>query len=139
MESISCRLGWDYAGNGQSDIYAHHPEPESTNKIASEAPTVNVTGKSEFWVDFNELIEPDLVALSNSETKVTRDGLTIHLHEGLLVDVYENDIDSSGKKANIVASGVVELNKNSGWSSRVRWCCRIDKSGIRHESDLKGD
>jgi hypothetical protein len=93
--------------------------------------------KPAFWVDFNERIEADLVGLSNSETKMTRGGLSIRLSDGLQILIYEYDTDEDGNEDNLVASGVVELNKNTGWSSCIRWCCRIDRNGIRHESDLK--
>lgn len=36
----------------------------------------------------------------------------------------------------MIAEGVVEANKiKSGWGSIAKWCCRIDKNGIRYEAD----
>jgi hypothetical protein len=89
-----------------------------------------------FNVDFNELIEPNLVSLASGDTKKSDTGNTVALYEGLLVDVYSEDKNENGERDNLVASGVVERNSTTGWAARIRWCCRIDSNGIRHESDL---
>ena len=82
-------------------------------------------------VDFNEMVEPNLVLLSATDTKVTADGNTVHLSEGLRVKVYMDDKDQFGNVDNLVADGLVEENMSRGWSRHVKWCCRIDEKGIR--------
>ena len=90
--------------------------------------------KPKFEVDFNELIEPDLVGLSASDTKVPVSGEPIMLYEGLEVHVFEED-DFQGVKDDLVASGIAVRN-TTGFLMQIKWCCRIDANGIRHESDL---
>ena len=88
------------------------------------------------YVDFNELLAPDLVLLSQHDTKRDTNGNMVHLHEGLAVSIFSDDADANGKPDNLVASGIVERNSNEGWAKHVKWCCRISAEGIRHESDL---
>lgn len=89
------------------------------------------------YVDFNEMLESNLVLLSTEDTKPDSSGEAVSLHEGLEVIVYTNDTDDNGNVDNLVASGVVERNNSTtGWAAHVKWCCRIDSRGIRHESEL---
>jgi hypothetical protein len=92
--------------------------------------------RPKFYVDFNELIEGNLVALSADDTKATATGDLVRLHEGLEIDVYSDDVDDHGKPDSLVASGLVERNQNTIVFTQVKWCCRIDDNGIRHESDI---
>lgn len=92
--------------------------------------------KPMFCVDFNEMLEPDLVLLSSKNTKNNSDGKLVNLIAGLQITIYENDVDEYGHPDKLVATGVVEANHSTGWSAHARWCCRIDDSGIRHESEL---
>jgi len=91
--------------------------------------------KPRLYVDFNEMLEPDLVLLSAGDMKTDSSGTEIHLHQGLSVDIYTDDIDDQGHPDPLIASGVVEANADRGWSRRAKWCCRIDEAGIRHLSD----
>ncbi|MBR1125619.1 hypothetical protein JQ628_29135 [Bradyrhizobium lablabi] len=94
--------------------------------------------RPKFCVDFNELIERDLVALSMSDEKTCSTGEKILLQDGLAIEIYSNDdLDDSGEPDTLIASGVVERNSARGWAEAIRWCCRIDELGIRHESDLR--
>jgi hypothetical protein len=101
-----------------------------------------------FRVDFNEMLEPDLVLLSVGDTKVTKAGEVVPMYEGLEIVVYLPDFAGGDPVDNLVATGVVELNRSAGWGSRfrwlnrsvrwglhVKWCCRIDSTGILYESD----
>ncbi|MDD3320227.1 MAG: hypothetical protein PHS59_02150 [Paludibacter sp.] len=85
-------------------------------------------------VDFGEMIEDNLVLLSETDTMVDSKGKTIHLKEGLKVKIYADDLSSCGKIDNLIAEGVVELNTQGGWTSHFKWNCRIDKKGIYNES-----
>ncbi|MFM9926239.1 hypothetical protein VLK31_24845 [Variovorax sp. H27-G14] len=87
-------------------------------------------------VDFNEMVEPDLVLLSKTDSRADASGKYVLLHEGLAVNIYEMDVGEYGQPATMVADGVVELNKSdASWASAAKWCCRIDGCGIRHEPD----
>jgi hypothetical protein len=54
-------------------------------------------------------------------------GNAVHLSEGLRVHLYMPDADEHGVARNLLATGVVELNRAQDWSSSTRWCARIDE------------
>ncbi len=87
-----------------------------------------------FRVDFNELIEPDLVLLSKGDVATGVDERSITLTEGLAVSIYMDDFDETGRRDDLIASGHVERNA-SGQFAHVKWCCRIDRQGIKHSSE----
>lgn len=89
-----------------------------------------------FYVDFNELMEIDVVLLSQTDTKKDVHGNEICLSEGLPIEIYSDDIGEDGKPDNLVAEGVVIPNKYTGSFPHVKWCCRISNPGIWHQSDL---
>jgi hypothetical protein len=93
--------------------------------------------RPKLYADFNELIESNLVALSKDDTRFALTGDAILLRDGLAIEVYSDDVNDKGEPDNLIASGVVERNSKTDWSSHIKWCCRIDSNGIRHESDLK--
>lgn len=93
-------------------------------------------GRPFLYVDFNEMLEADLVLLSATDTKPDVNGIEVVLNEGLEIDVCMDDSDASGRADNLVARGVVERNRVAGWGAHVKWCCRIDASGIKHQSEL---
>src|SRR5579859_3891796 len=88
------------------------------------------------YVDFNELLAPDLVLLSQHDTKVDANGDVIQLYEGLAVSIFDHDVGADGKPDKLVVTGIVERNRSEGWAKQVKWCCRISPEGIRHESDM---
>lgn len=88
------------------------------------------------YVDFNEMLEPDLVLLSATDAKTASNGAIVSLSDGMEVTVYMDDTDEHGQPDNLVATGVIETNKTTGWGAHVKWCCRIDANGIRHQSEL---
>ena len=85
-------------------------------------------------VDFSEMIEDNLVLLSEADTMVDSKGKIVHLKEGLKVRIYAHDLSSCGEIDNLIADGVVELNTHGGWTSHMKWNCIIDKKGIYNES-----
>ena len=87
------------------------------------------------YVDFNEMLEDDLVLLSQTDVKADSQGNRVQLVEGLRVSVYMDDMDEHGKVDNLLAEGVVVRNVAAGWSSVARWCCRLDGGSMRHESE----
>lgn len=89
-----------------------------------------------FYVDFNEMLEPDLVLLAQHDQKADSAGNLVSLFEGLPVAVYSDDKDAHGQIDNLVASGIVGKNTHTdGWSRAAKWLCRISEPGIRHESE----
>jgi hypothetical protein len=89
-----------------------------------------------FHVDFNELIEPDLVLLARTDLRLDARGQLVELHEGLRVRVCQADRDREQKSDDLYADGVVEKNSSdASWAASVKWACRIDGLGIRYKSE----
>jgi hypothetical protein len=106
-------------------IRYHHVEGQLT-----------MTERPLFYVDFNELMEIDVVLLSQTDIKKDVGGKDIQLLEGLPIAIYSDDTGDDGKPDNLVAEGVVIRNKYTGYYPHVKWCCQISSPGIRHQSDL---
>jgi hypothetical protein len=90
--------------------------------------------EARLYVDFNEMIEEDLVLLSKTDFKIDSNRNNIELYEGLHVKIYDNDLSCCSKIDNLIADGTVELNTNIAWTNDAKWNCRIDKAGIYNES-----
>ncbi|MCV9933987.1 hypothetical protein OIU80_17025 [Flavobacterium sp. LS1R47] len=93
-----------------------------------------VVKKSRIYVDFNEMIDFDLVLLSQKDKKLNSVGVEVELREGMEIAIYMDDEQPNGFKDNLIASGIVERN-HSNLFEIAKWCCRIDENGIQHESD----
>lgn len=91
--------------------------------------------KPVFLVDFNEMLEADLVLLAKEDTRADIHGNVVSLKEGMDVSLCMDDTDTKGHSDVLVATGVVEMNRSTGWAAHVKWCCRIDLNGIRHHSE----
>lgn len=83
------------------------------------------------YVDFNEMVESDLVLLSQTDNKADSSGSTVHLFEGLRVYVYMDDPDQDGTPGALIADGHVEHSPGTGWTAPAKWCCRIGPDGVR--------
>ncbi len=94
-----------------------------------------ILDKPRLYVDFNELIEKDLVLLSQNDYKKDSAGNVIHFKEGMEVSIYMDDVNALNEQDNLIAQGRVELN--SGVFEACKWNCRIDDKGIINMSDLK--
>lgn len=92
--------------------------------------------EARIYVDFNEMIECDLVLLSKTDFKKDSDGNTIEFKEGKKIKIYMDDENDLGEQDNLIANGKVELNI-SGLFPVCKWNCRIDENGIRNESELQ--
>jgi hypothetical protein len=89
-----------------------------------------------FKVDFNELVEPDLVLLSRDDRRLDVLGRWVELHEGLEVSLVEDDIAANGEADRLFAQGVVVRNVSApAWARATRWMCRINSAGIRHAGE----
>ena len=92
--------------------------------------------KARLYVDFNEMIEENLVLLSKTDFKIDSNGETIELKEGMTVEIYMDDENERNEKDNLVATGIVELNTEKEWAKNCKWNCRINENGIQRESEL---
>ena len=82
-----------------------------------------------FTVDFNEMLESDLLMLSQTDLRQDIHGQPVPLHEGLAVQVQEENHYADGSHELLLARGVVEANRTGTWP-HVKWCCRLDADGI---------
>ena len=62
------------------------------------------------YVDFNEMLEEDLVLFSKEDSKKDSAGNFVQLFEGLFVKIYMDDVDEAGNVDNLIAEGIVERN-----------------------------
>ena len=93
--------------------------------------------EARLYVDFNEMIEEDLVPLSNDDFMKNSKGELIHLREGLRVKLYSDDLNSCSNKDNLIAEGEAELNTHPMFMHDVKWVCRIDPMGIYNNSQKR--
>src|SRR4051812_42759848 len=91
--------------------------------------------RSRIYVDFNEMLEADLVLLSKEDTRTDSSGNLVELREVLRIYVYMDDLDENGSPDPLIADGVVEKTPGIGWGARAKWCCRIGPEGIVHISN----
>lgn len=89
---------------------------------------------SRFSVDFNELLEHDLIMLSQTDFRKDINGSPVLLAEGLAIEVQEDNRYDDGTHELLFARGVVETNSTGTWS-HVKWCCRFDSEGVRDIAD----
>ena len=82
---------------------------------------------SRLYVDFNELIDEDLVLLSQTDVTLDHQGNEVFLYPGKHVDIYMDDIDDNGIVDCLIASGAVEFN-DSGLYPICKWNCRSGTS-----------
>jgi hypothetical protein len=83
--------------------------------------------RARIYVDFNNMLENDLVLLSSRDFISDSENVQKRLYAGLKVFVYMADVDENRKEDNLLAQGVVEENPGDGWNVTTRWCCRIDE------------
>ena len=89
------------------------------------------------YVDFNEMVDYNIVLLSANDTKTSLEGNEITFYEGMKVSIYSDDHSDDGQVDNLIAEGVVikyDLSHYPYWQ-HVKWCCLINEKGIIHESD----
>lgn len=98
-----------------------------------------------FQVDFNEMLDTDLVLLSVTDQRLDASGKPITLRAGMEVTVFMEDESDDGESDRLLAHGKIELHDNNAgqrddpaWARHVKWRCRIDQHGIQHASALTG-
>lgn len=88
--------------------------------------------------DFNGLFG-ELLCLSHKDTCEDVDGKIVSLQAGMILTAFDEDGDEHGNRDDIIASGTVEPSPESLRCLGSRWILRIDRNGLRHESDLRGN
>ena len=92
--------------------------------------------KHHFYVDFNEMLEDNLILFSKDDVKKDKTGNDVKIYNNMHVYMFMDDFNDNGERDDLIAEGKIELNTNQGWSSHVKWCCRINENGVRHSSDF---
>jgi len=64
-------------------------------------------------------------------------GKRVTLHEGMQVTAFDEDLDNHGNRDNLIASGIVEPSPEWLSCRGSRWVLRIDRHGVRHESEMR--
>jgi hypothetical protein len=85
--------------------------------------------------DFNGLFG-DVLCLSHDETCVDADGETVQLVVGMEVTAFDIDADETGKRDDLIASGVVEPAPEWLSCRGSKWVLKIDSNGVRSESEI---
>ncbi|WP_146193525.1 hypothetical protein [Corticimicrobacter populi] len=80
-------------------------------------------------MDFNSLIDKDLVLLSKDDEIEDSSGQKIMLWVGRPVAIYEYNHYENGEKEYLLAEGFAVLNDFQKYPIS-KWCCRINLNGI---------
>jgi hypothetical protein len=86
--------------------------------------------------DFNGLFG-ELLCLSHKNTCEDATGNLVTLHAEMALTAFDEDADDYGNRDDIIASGIVEPSPESLRCLGSRWVLRIDRNGVRHESELR--
>lgn len=86
--------------------------------------------------DFNGLFG-DLLCLSHKDTSIDADGNLVQLRAGMYLTAFDEDEDEHGKRDDLIASGTVESSPPELQCKGSRWVLRIDRNGVRHQSDMQ--
>jgi hypothetical protein len=55
----------------------------------------------------------------------------------MIVTAFDEDANDEGKRDDLVATGTVEPSPDSLGCRGSKWVLRIDRNGVRHESDIR--
>jgi hypothetical protein len=85
--------------------------------------------------DFNGLFG-DVLCLSHGDSSVDANGATVQLTAGMEAIAFDEDADETGKRDDLIASGVVEPSPDWLSCNGSKWVLKIDSNGVRHESEI---
>jgi hypothetical protein len=89
------------------------------------------TGPEPVWVDFNYMPSSGVIGLSAPITLAELERRGIKLRKGLVLNVWDGDLDDAGNRDDLIATGHVER-----WDDR--WCLILE-APVRHQSDDPAD
>jgi hypothetical protein len=88
-------------------------------------------------VDFNELLEPDLVLLARDDQRSDTAGGLVAMFAGRTVHLVMDDLDGAGAPDPLLATATVEAASHRPLTRGAKWCGRLTAAGLRHRSDLR--
>lgn len=81
------------------------------------------------WVDFMKTDDDRRLRLTARGTLEDLDRLGVQLQEGVILQVYGDDLNDAGDRDDLLAEGIVERNVADG-----TWVLAIDWTAVRHRS-----
>ena len=90
--------------------------------------------KPKIEVNFNEYIGENLILLSQNDVIEDINGNKIYLKEGLEITIFEPNYENEIKDDLIANGYVTKCNKEL--YKQTKWCCKMDKNGIKNESEI---
>jgi hypothetical protein len=89
-----------------------------------------MSDRPRIFADLNDLLgSPQQVWLDTVGAREDLDRLGLELVEGLLVTVYDHDLDDEGNRDDLLADAEVARDAESG-----RWVAIVDRDTMRHAS-----
>lgn len=90
-------------------------------------------------VDFNEMVDVDVIMLSQTDIKSDSQGNMVILYEGMPVSLYEEAVYENGEVDYLLAEGIVIKHdlETYPFFSHVKWFRRIDSDGIQNKPELR--
>ena len=97
--------------------------------------------KARISVDFNEMVDHNIVMLSQTDVRTDSYGRIVTLYEGMPISIYEEDIYENGEVEYLIAEGIVIKHDLDAYPlfSHVKWICLIDSNGIQNKSEWRKD
>lgn len=109
-------------------------EVDKWGRLITRAPMIE-SKTMRVRADFNGLFG-ELLCLSHKDTCEDEDGNLVTLHAGMVLTAFDEDVDEHGNRDDLIVSGTVEPSPKSLRCLGSRWVLRMDRNGVRHESDL---
>ena len=92
---------------------------------------ISATNKPIVYVDFNELLDTNLVMLSQGDSRNDCRGNPVSLYEGLEIIGYQGDEDMDGARDDLLIEGICTANA-TGYAPHVKWVLQGNDKGIFH-------
>src|SRR5436309_5572846 len=86
--------------------------------------------------DFNGLFGK-ILCLSHTDSCFDEEGAEVQLSPGMVLTAFDEDANDHGERDDLVATGTVERSPRWLRCNGSRWVLRIDRNGVRNESDIE--
>jgi hypothetical protein len=87
--------------------------------------------------DFNGLFhEWTILCLSHTDTCPDENGVQVPLRAGMMVTAFDEDYED-GVRDDLIATGIVEPAQEWLQCRGSRWILRIDRNGVRRQSEVQ--
>ena len=76
--------------------------------------------KARISSDFNEMVDHNIVMLSQTDTRTDSRGSIVALYEGMPISMYEEDIYDNGEIDYLIAEGIIIKHDLDAYPARCR-------------------